>query len=170
MKRRVFSEGIRKDVDSPFRLFSALKKSMNENENKQQISQETQDLINSTTPENIRRAEKIEILQKKHAEEKKEIRKEIEQVEDKLIKAGSELEKKEDTISKQERENKALREALLNQKQKISSMIEPVEQLSYGEKVSKMAYDVILKRCRSGYYGGQPCKECKLNSNIVSIK
>ena len=30
-----------------------------------------------------------------------------------------------------------------------------------GEKISRMAYEAILKRCREGQYKGQPCRGCK---------
>lgn len=133
-----------------------------ENKSKLKISPETEKLINSTTQDSaIKEMERIDKLQKEHEKEKQEWRDEMSQAADKQIDLGKKISSIKDELTKKENDNKALQEALVQQKQKYSTLTEPEERLSYGDKVSKDAYELVLKRCKMGYYGGEPCRECK---------
>ncbi|MCE8169302.1 MAG: hypothetical protein I3273_04225 [Candidatus Moeniiplasma glomeromycotorum] len=128
------------------------------------VSNKTQELINSTSSKEIERIENNEKVQKEHEKEKDELREVIRIAEEKAADANREKERIKNKLLAEETDKKALEEALIQQKQKYSTLTEPEERLSYGDKVSKGAYELILKRCQMGYYGGEPCRECKSTS------
>jgi hypothetical protein len=134
-----------------------------------QISQDTQNLISASTKEEVNNIENNKKLREEYEERIKKVREEgLNAVRDNSNLSLQKVDL-EDQLRKERAEKEALRNALFHQKNS-SLLTENERQESQAERVSRLTYETILNKCKSGYFRGGACKECSpklegLNTN-----
>lgn len=134
---------------------------MTENENKMPHHVE---VINPVKPENNLKT--VEDLRLQHEQEKAKLMAELKQTVSANIELGDKLAHTEYQKEQIEMAKKAVDKAYWRERNKTE--FNEIRSETEGEKLSKKAYEIILKRCREGQYNGHPCRECtaSLSTNI----